>query len=212
MKRTVSAYFGRGHVLQDGFVERLHVGTGLACVEHCVTIERRCINDRKVELFLGCPELVEQIEGVSDHPVRTAAGTVDLVDHDDGLEAKSKGLARDETRLGHRALDRIHQQEDAVDHRQHALDLTPEIGVSRRVHDVDVRVAILDRTVLGQNRDAPFLLQIVAVHDAFRNRLVGREGPGLAQQLIDERGLAVVDVGDNGDVANGTGHGGAGSV
>ena len=31
-------------------------------------------------------------------------------------------------------------------------------------------------------------------------RLVGREGPGLAQHRVDERGLAVVDVGDDRDV------------
>ena len=31
--------------------------------------------------------------------------------------------------------------------------------------------------------------------------LVGAEGARLLQQAIDERGLAVVDVGDNGDIA-----------
>jgi hypothetical protein len=32
------------------------------------------------------------------------------------------------------------------------------------------------------------------------------------QQLIDERSLAVVDVGNDGDVSNGTGHEGANSL
>jgi hypothetical protein len=36
--------------------------------------------------------------------------------------------------------------------------------------------------------------------------LVGGEGAGLAQQLVDEGGLAVVDVGDDGDVSEGAGH------
>jgi len=31
---------------------------------------------------------------------------------------------------------------------------------------------------------------------------VGAESPRLAKQLIDQRGLAVVDMGDDGDVAN----------
>ena len=31
--------------------------------------------------------------------------------------------------------------------------------------------------------------------------LAGAEGAGLLQQLVDQRGLAVVDVGDDGDVA-----------
>ena len=32
--------------------------------------------------------------------------------------------------------------------------------------------------------------------------LVGAEGAALAQQLVDQRGLAVVDMGDDGDVAD----------
>ncbi len=32
--------------------------------------------------------------------------------------------------------------------------------------------------------------------------LVGAEGAGLLEQLIDERGLAVIDVRDDGDVAD----------
>ena len=65
---------------------------------------------------------------------------------------------------------------------------------------------IIDRQILGQNRDAPFLFQVVRVHDAFGDVLVGRESTCLMQQLIDERSLAVVDVGNDGDVSNGTGH------
>src|SRR5690606_2070263 len=42
--------------------------------------------------------------------------------------------------------------------------------------------------------------------------LVLAEGAGLAQQLVDEGGLAVVDVGDDGDVADGAGHGGGKSL
>jgi hypothetical protein len=38
------------------------------------------------------------------------------------------------------------------------------------------------------------------------NLLVGGEGAGLAEQLVHQGGLAVVDVGDDGDVAEGAGH------
>ena len=40
------------------------------------------------------------------------------------------------------------------------------------------------------------------VHHALGDLLVLAEGAGLAQQLVDQRGLAVVDVGDDGDVAD----------
>ena len=44
------------------------------------------------------------------------------------------------------------------------------------------------------------------VHHALGDVLVRGEGAGLAQQLVDQRGLAVVDVGDDGDVAQGAVH------
>ena len=45
-------------------------------------------------------------------------------------------------------------------------------------------------------------LEVVAVHHALGDLLVLAEGAALAQQLVDQRGLAVVDVGDDGDVAD----------
>ena len=67
---------------------------------------------------------------------------------------------------------------------------------------------VLDRRVLGKNRDATLFFQVIGVHDAFDQLLVSGEGAGLTQQLIHERGLAVVNVGDDGDVADrANGHG-----
>ena len=44
-------------------------------------------------------------------------------------------------------------------------------------------------------------LDVVAVHHPLGDVLVLGERACLDQQLVDERGLAVVDVGDDGDVA-----------
>ena len=46
------------------------------------------------------------------------------------------------------------------------------------------------------------LSELVRVHDALGDGLVGAEGAGLAEHGVDEGGLAVVDVGDDGDVSN----------
>ena len=54
---------------------------------------------------------------------------------------------------------------------------------------------------------AALALQVVRVHHAFGDLLVLAEGAALAQRLVDQRGLAVVDVGDDGDVADLSGHG-----
>ena len=178
---------------------------GLAGIERGPAVQRRGVDHREIELLFGGAELVEQVEGLVDHPVRPRAGAVDLVDDDDRLQAQRQRLARDEARLRHRAFDRVDQQQHAVDHRQHALDLAAEVGVAGRVDDVDVRAFVVDGAVLGQDGDAALLLEVVRVHHALGDVLVRGEGAGLLQQLVDQRGLAVVDVGDDGDVAQGDG-------
>ena len=164
-------------------------------------VQRRGVDHRKIELRFGRAELVEEIEGLVHDPVGPRARPVDLVDDDDGLQSQRERLARDEARLRHRAFDRIDQQQHAVDHRQHALDLAAEIGVARRVDDIDMRALVGDRAVLGEDRDAALALEVVRVHDALDEVLVRGKRAGLAQQLVDQGRFAVVDVGDDCDVA-----------
>ena len=133
---------------------------------------------------------------------RAAARPVDLVDHHDGLEPEGQRLAGDEARLRHRTLDRIHQQQHPVDHRQHALDLAAEVGVPGGVDDVDARAAVLDGAVLGEDGDATLALDVVRIHDALAHALMRGEGAGLLEQAVHEGRLAVVDVRDDGDVAD----------
>ena len=61
--------------------------------------------------------------------------------------------------------------------------------------------SIVDGRVLGENRDAALALQIIRVHDALGNLLIGAESAGLAEHGVHERGFAMVDVGDDGDIA-----------
>jgi hypothetical protein len=78
--------------------------------------------------------------------------------------------------------------------------------VARGVDDVDVVVAVHDGGVLRQDGDPAFLFQVVGVHYALVNRLVVAEGAGLFEELVDQRGFAMVDVRDDGDVAELAGH------
>jgi hypothetical protein len=97
----------------------------------------------------------------------------------------------------------VDEQDDAVDHREDALDLGAEIGVARRVDDVDPhRLAArgrcpLDRRALGQDGDPALLLEVVRIHRPLLHALVVAEGAGLAEQLVDKGRLAVIDVGDD---------------
>ena len=61
--------------------------------------------------------------------------------------------------------------------------------------------AKVDGSVLGQNRDAAFPLQLVRIHHALGYLLIGAEGAGLPQHGVNQRGLAMVNMGDDGDIA-----------
>ncbi len=113
-------------------------------------------------------------------------------------------LAEHEAGLRERALGGVHEQHHPVHHRQAALDLAAEVGVARGVDEVELHVAVADRRVLGEDRDAALALLVHRVHDQVGEPLglVGGEHAGLAQHRVDQRGLAVVDVGDDRDVAD----------
>ena len=98
----------------------------------------------------------------------------------------------------------IHHEQHAVDHVHDALHFAAEIGVAGSVDDVDVVILVFESGVLGADGDALFPLEIHRVHDALLGGfgLVGAEGAGLLEQPIDERGLAMIDVRDDGDIAD----------
>ena len=72
-----------------------------------------------------------------------------------------------------------------------------------RVDDVDLDAVVADAGGLGEDGDAALALQVVGVHDALDDFLVVAEDAALAEHGVHQRGLAVVDVGDDGDVADG---------
>jgi hypothetical protein len=75
--------------------------------------------------------------------------------------------------------------------------------VAGRVDDVELEQPALGTGVgytrnLGQNGNTALFLQVVAVHKALGDTVTGTERVALVQHGVDERGLAVVDVGDDG--------------
>ena len=160
----------------------------------------RGIEERRVELLVGGLEVDEQAQHLVVHPERLGVGPVDLVDGDDGPEPERQRLPGDEPGLRHRPFGGIHQDQHPVHHPQDPLDLAAEIGVARRIDDVDLDAVPAHRGVLGEDGDAPLPLQRVRVHHPLFDLLVGAERPGLPEHLIDQRGLAVVDVGDDGQI------------
>ena len=147
-------------------------------------------------------QVQEQLVDLVDDVLHASVGTVDLVHDQDHGQVQLERLPQDEPRLRQRPFAGVDQQEHAVDHGQPAFDLAAEVGVAGRVHDVDLQVAVTNGRVLRQDRDALLTLQVHGVHDPNVHVLVLAERPGLPEHGVHERGLAVVDVGHDGDVAD----------
>ena len=70
------------------------------------------------------------------------------------------------------------------------------------VHDIDFGVVEKQCGILGENGDAALALQVVGVHNALDDGLVGAKDAALTEHGVDQSGFAVVNVSDDGDVAN----------
>ena len=157
---------------------------------------------REIELGIAGTQGGEQIKYLRMHLVRAGVGAVDLVDHNDRVQAARQRLADHELGLRQHAFGRVYQHDGAVHHVQDAFDLAAEIRVAGGVDDVDAGAAPDHRGTLGEDGDAALALQDVAVERALGHHLVVTERAGLAEELVDQGGLAVVDMGDDRDVAN----------
>ena len=151
-------------------------------------------------------QVEEQLLDHVEHLLGPGVVAVDLVEHEHGRQVGGDGLRQHVAGLGQRPLGRIDEQHHAVDHGQRPLDLAAEVGVAGRVDQVDPGALPLHRGRLGQDRDAPLALLVVRVHDPVDQLLVGVEHPGRSEHGVDQRGLAVVDVGDERDGTKGCGH------
>ena len=201
LERLGHIRLGSGDVLQNGLEQRLEVRA-----RHIGGIGGRALpagaeQHGGVQLLVSGVQIHQKLQHLVNDLVHPLVGAVDLVDHHDDPVAQLQRTAQHKAGLGHGPLSGVHQQDNAVDHFQDALHLTAEVGMARRVHDVDLGVAVLDGGVLGQNGDATLTLQIVGVHDTLHRLLILPVHATLLEHLVHQRGLAVVHVGDDGYVS-----------
>jgi hypothetical protein len=200
---TFGLALGNGDGGDDLLKERLQVGSwdrGIGCgsAELAVRVE-----DREVEHALVGIEIDEEVIDLVEDLLRARVGAVDLVDHDHRGETGFERLREHVAGLWKWAFGCIDEEDNAVDHLQSALDFATEVGVAGRVDDVDLVVVIIERGVFGEDGDSALSLEIARVHDALGDGLVGAKGAALAKHGVDEGGLAMIDVGDDGDIKDG---------
>ena len=205
-------------MVQDRVEQRLQVVGETIGTAARLAFARDGVQDWKLELGGVGRQVEEEIGGRLEHPVGARVPPIDLVDHHDRAQSELERLLQDEARLRHRPLGRVDDQQRAVGHAEHPLDLAPKIGVPRRIDDVQshflVRavVAIRHADNLRQDRHALFAFERVARHAVEREAALAElevDEPGLGQHRVHQAGLAVVDVGNDGyvaDVGAGRGH------
>ena len=169
------------------------------------------VEDRELDLVLVGPQVDEQLVDLVEDLRRTGIRAVDLVQrHHDGQVAGHR-LLQHVTCLRERTFGRVDEKQHGVDHQQAPLDLAAEVGVPGRVDDVQPDAVVVDRRLLGEDRDPFLALEVHRVEDAVDDGLVRAERAGLAEHRVDQGGLAVVDVGDDRDVPEVAARGGGGS-
>ncbi len=139
-------------------------------------------------------------------PVRIGCGQVDLVDHRDEVEVAVDGQIGVGERLRLHPLGGVHHQERPLAGGQAARDLVGEVHVPWRVDEVElVGLAVLrlieEAHGPGLDGDAPLPLQVHVVQELVHHVPL-RDGVGRLQDTVGQGGFPVVDVGDDGEIAD----------
>ena len=202
LERLLGIALGLGDVIEDGLEQRRQIGARLVQVARGGTGSAGGIKEGGIQLLVGGLQVDEEAQHLIVHPHRLGVGPVDLVDRHDGPKPQRQRLPGDEPGLRHRPFGRIHQDQHPVHHPEDPLDLAAEVGVARSVHDVDLGPVPHHGRILGQDGDAALPLQRVGVHHPLFHLLVGPERPRLPEHLINQSGLAVIDVRDDCQITN----------
>ena len=204
-QRPLEVHVGRGHGVDDHVKQRVHVHVAIVGVEARKAVDGRGVHHvlhGKLKFLVGGAQVHHEVEAVVQGLLGVGAVAVDLVDDNHDRQMRGNGVREDKARLGHGALRRVNQQQRAIGHLEHALHLAAKVGVARGVDDVDLDALVLDGDVLGQDGDASLTLLVIGVKHALLDLLVLAEGVGSLEHLVNQRGLAVVDVGNDCDVSN----------
>ena len=148
-----------------------------------------------------------------DDRVRVGRGQVDLVQDGDEGQVLAEGEMDVGQRLGFDPLGRVNDEHRTLTCLEAVADLVREVDVAGRVDEVEavgqaVAGHVLEADGAGLDRDALLALEIHRIEDLARH-LASIDRVGELQQPVGERGLAVVDVGDDREVAKavlGDGH------
>ena len=142
------------------------------------------------------------------------AGKIDLIDDGNDVEAVVDGDVGVGERLGFDTLGCVYDEQRAFAGGERAGNFVGKIHVAGGVNEIELVGFTVVRGVhhadgVGLDGDAAFALEVHGVEDLSLHFARGQRS-GEFQQAVGERGFAVIDVGDDREVADvGCVHGGA---
>ncbi|CUS37286.1 conserved hypothetical protein [Candidatus Nitrospira nitrificans] len=202
LERGIDGNGGGGNLLQHGIEQRDDIGSRFVDIERGDSFNGRRVDDREIKLLVGGSQMNEQVEGAVDDVVDDRIRPVNLVDDDNGFVSERQGFPQHEGCLGHGAFFGIDQNQHPIHHAQRAFHFTAEIGMARRIDDVDFHPVVDDAGIFGPDRDPTLPFLIHRIHDALAHIVDLAMDVRLAEHGIDQGCFAVIDVGDDGYIPN----------
>ena len=154
---------GSRDILQDTIQQRINIIRRLLPVGAHPVIFCRTVNNGEIQLVFRCFQAEHQVEYHFIDFFGTTVRLVHLVHNNDGFQADLQSFLQYKTRLRHRTLKSVHQQDTSVGHVQYAFHLTAEVAVPRSVDNINLSVFIIDRNVFGKDCYSSLTLQIIVI-------------------------------------------------
>ena len=203
LKGFVGVMAGAGDGFQNDVEQRREIlsGRNLFFAQGGDALAADGIEHREFQLFAGAKVNEEIVDFVEHFPGAGVLAVNFIDDHNKG-KFGVQGFTQDKTGLRERPFSGINQENGPIHHAERPFHFAAEIGVAGSIDDVDLDVIPSNSAVFRGNGNAAFALQIHAVHDAL-GLLVGPEYTALAEQAVYQGGLAVVNMGYDGNITDG---------
>ena len=161
--RIAFKLLGSRNVFNDCIKHGIDVVGGLAPVEAHPVLLCRAIYCGEIKLLLGGIEVEHQVEHHLLHLIGTTVGLIHLIYHHNGFQSHLNGFLKHKSRLWHRTLKGVNEQQAAICHIEHSLHLASKVGVSRGVYNIDFISVVVYRNILREDCDSTLSFQIIVV-------------------------------------------------
>ena len=146
---SVRVALRRRNMLDNCFKKRLHILAVFAKLQHGNTGFRGGIDERTVKLFVGSVQIDQKLQHLVDDFIRACFRPVNFINADDNGQFQFQRFFQNKFCLRHRAFKSVDNEDNAVYHLEDTFNFTAEVGMSRRIDNINFCVLIKYGGVFG---------------------------------------------------------------